>query len=516
VSDGSQVLHAWLASRPGAAVRLGSAPLARSRAPRRLAREFAGGTSRPITASWTTQDRHVNQSLLQHLRVLRARSRDLERNNDYAKHFLRLVTDNVVGPSGMSLQVQAKRPDGKLDSLDSDACEQAFARWSRAANCDVARRLSFTALQRLIVRQVARDGEVLIRRWPRGPFNYQLQLLDPALLNENYNDELASGNRVRMGVEVNSFDEPVAYYLLKRESQDPRTGLSYTQGDYVRVLASEMWHLFVPEFTGQYRGVPWMSTTLIRQKRLSSFEEAALGAAEEGAKKLAWIKSPDGDIAPLADGSSNTDGSATDDINSGTLSTDSFDVAYGHLPPGYDVESWDPKYPEAYFGAFVKATLRGIGAGLGVAYHKLGNDLEGVNYSSARSGELNERDVWKALQVWLIDSFCAPVYSEWLPNAILTGELALPMSKKDKFDAAVWQGRRWDWVDPEKDVNANVTAIDNCLTSRRRVIAAMGNDPDEIFAELREEKQQLADLLPDKAPPAAPGAPAPQQGAQAA
>jgi lambda family phage portal protein len=484
----------------------GPAPAPRAR------RSFSGASVGALTASWTTQDRHLNQSLLQNLRVLRARSRDLERNNDYAKQFLRMVVDNVVGPVGVALQVQAKQPDGTIDQADSDYVEAQFASWGKRANCDVARRLSWVAMQRLVLRTMARDGEVLVRRWPgRGPFGYQLQLLDPALLNEQHNEDLAGGRKIRMGVELDEFDAPIAYHLSKRPVNDPRALLSPGL-DTVRVLAEQMLHLFVPEAVGQYRGVPWMATTLVRQKRLNAYQEAALAAAEEGAKKLAWIHAPEGDLSPLSDGTngiaSNAAGGTAPGLDgepgAGTLYTDSGSVHYGMLPPGFGVEGWDPKYPEQNYGPFVTDHVRAIASGLGVAYHKLASNLEGVNYSSARAGELNERDVWIGLQSWLIDELCAPVYSEWLPLAIVSGQLRLPITKLAKFDAATWQGRRWDWVDPQKDVNAAIAAIGAKLTSRRRVMLRMGLDPDEVWAEIEAENERLGPLqapVPPRLPP---------------
>jgi lambda family phage portal protein len=358
------------------------------------------------------------------------------------------------------------------------------------------------------MRTIARDGEMLVRRWRRGPFAYQLQLLDPALLNEYHNVDLDNGNRIRMGVEVDAFDRPLAYHLTKRDPKDPRYVANSFTADYVRVDASEVWHLYVPEAVGQYRGVPWMASTLVRQNRLGAYEDAAVAAAEEGAKKLAWIRSPDGDLSPMADGTS-SGATGPDEITAGTLATSSTEIHYGHLPPGYDVTTSDPHYPSDAFGPFIKAVLRGISSGLRVSYHKLANDLEGVNYSSARAGELNERDVWRALQQYLIDEFVSRVYSEWLPSAILSGRLNLPMSKLAKFDAAIWQGRRWEWVDPAKDVAANVDAIANGLTSRGRVIRSMGGDPEEIWGELEAEAKRLQGVV------AAPGSSAAKTSAPA-
>jgi lambda family phage portal protein len=169
------------------------------------------------------------------------------------------------------------------------------------------------------------------------------------------------------------------------------------------------------------------------------------------------------------------------------------------LPEGYTLSSWNPQYPHEQFGAFVKSTLRGISAGLDVSYHTLAGDLEAVNFSSARAGTLEERETWKGLQQWLIESLCEPLYTEWLQYALAAGALSpLPPSRFDKFNAALWQGRRWSWVDPMKDIQANAMAIEQGLTTRGRVIREQGGDPEEIWLELEKENARLAAVLPQR------------------
>lgn len=499
---GSRVLAEWNAQRAHA--RQVASMQSRARGAWSAGRRsFASAESNNLTHNWSTTDYHVNQLLLRSLRTLRARSRDLKRNNDYARQFLRMVKTNVVGPNGFGLQVHAKKRDGSIDTPDSNRCEQAFAKWSKREHCDFLGQLSFVEFCNLYMETLATDGEVLVRRVRgSGLFGYQLQLLDPAMLDERYNVDLPGGRRIRMGVELDADGRPVAYYLTRHPIADPRMFVNAT-ADFVRVPASEIWHDFIVEQAGQLRGIPWMCTSIIRQHRLAAYETAALAAAEEGAKKLAWIGTPEGEMKSLADAFDLDDGS----INSGTLHSDSGGIHYAQLPQGFDLQSWDPKYPEQSFGDFVKAQLRGIAAGLGVNYHDLANDLEGVNFSSSRVGVLEVREVWKGLQRFAIDRLAARVYSEWLPLTILTGQLNLPMDKLEKFDAAVWQGRRWAWVDPSKDVKANIDAIDNGLTSRTRVIRDMGQDPEEIWAELAKEKELLGELIRPKqaaAPVAAP------------
>ena len=74
--------------------------------------------------------------------VLRNRSRDLARNNEYAKRYLNLVKTNVVGEKGFSVQVRARNDDRSLDAVGNAIIENAFTSWGRMGNADVTGRLN--------------------------------------------------------------------------------------------------------------------------------------------------------------------------------------------------------------------------------------------------------------------------------------------------------------------------------------------------------------------------------------
>ena len=289
-----------------------------------------------------------------------------------------------------------------------------------------------------------------------------------------------------MGVEKNQYGKPLAYYIRVNHPGDLPY---YTErgGTWERVPAEEIYHHFIADRPEQTRGVPWMHAAILQLRNLGGFEEAAIVAARVGAAKMGFFTTPDGDTAPLADETAE-DGSFITEAESGV---------FGVLPQGYDFKSFNPDYPNALFADFVKTTLRSVASGMGVSYNTLSNDLEGVNFSSIRTGVLEERDNWMVLQNWMIESFLDDVFSMWLRFALLNKKIilpngsALPVQKFDKFNAATWQGRRWQWVDPRADVEANVTAINNNLKSRADVIAEQGRDAEDVFAMLAQEKTTL-------------------------
>jgi len=126
--------------------------------------------------------------------------------------------------------------------------------------------------------------------------------------------------------------------------------------------------------------------------------------------------------------------------------------AIEELPMGTSFQSWNPDHPVGNYSNFVKSCLRGVSEGRGINYNTLSSDLENVNYSSIRAGLLDEREFYKAIQKWFIDTVITPVFEGWLETNILNGTINLPAAKLEKFNSPDWKPRRWAWVGPAKDI----------------------------------------------------------------
>jgi lambda family phage portal protein len=440
-------------------------------------RRFDAARNSRLTHSWHAAERSINTELRGDLDALRRRSRDLARNAPIARKFLEMVVDNVVGPNGFNLQARAA--DGqKQDELANTAIETSFAAWSQAKYCDVSGRLSFADMCRAVIRGIARDGEALvrIRTGADNPWRYAIQFLDIERLDTTLNREPSEGQpQIIMGVEMNADGRPTAYWLLNAPlGRDP------TGKRHVRVPAAELLHLFITDDPEQVRGVPWGHAVMLTINDLKGYNHAAIVAARVGASKMGFFTSPDGDPTPLGDGQD----------SAGVPFTEAEPAQFGMLPPGYDFKSFDPDYPHANYDAFVKAHKRDIATGYGCAYNTLANDLEGVNFSSIRAGTLEERDHWMRIQRWLVGVLLDPVYLEWLGSALLAGVItmpngsALPAAKRAKFAAHEWQGRRWQWVDPLKDIEASVLAIEHGLASPYTIAAQQGLDAEDVLTDI--------------------------------
>ncbi len=462
-------------------------------------RAFSSAQISRLTSSWTTMPKPADVDIKAGLRTLRARSREQAQNNDHVRQFLRLIKTNVVGHQGVILQARSIGRKGQLDTPANDAIEGAWKEWGR--DPEVTGQNTWKGLQRLIVENVARDGEVLIRKvrsWKHNRFGYALQVMDPEVVDVEHNRDLKNGHTIQMGVELDGWRRPVAYHLNTPKAT--ADSYEYFGKKYTRVPASEIIHLFLPEWVWQTRGVPFLATALLRLNMLGGYEEAELVASRGSAAKMGfYTQDPELVTDYTADGQDAT-GNLVQDAEAGTMEL---------LPPGVGYVAHDPQHPSTAYKDFVKAMLRGLASGMGVSYHSLSGDLEGANYSSLREGKLLDRDVWMMLQDWFIDAFCSPIYQDWLEEQYLRGtiqingmQLSGPLTKYQKV---TWQGRRWPWVDPKKEMDANKESHALRTRSISDIIREQGRDPEDVWLEIARDYERLRDLGIEPTEPAKAG-----------
>ena len=447
-------------------------------------RSFNGAGTGRLFSAWTSQNYSADHLLRQSLATLRARSRELERNNDYAKKFFRMCRTNVVGKEGIKLQSQIVNDSGKSDDLARMKVEEAWKIWAKKKNCDVTQEYSFRDVQKMVISSLMRDGEVLIRlvKGYDNDFRFALQLIEADHLDEKYNDILANGNKIKMGKEFNQWGKCVAYWLYPYHPGDNIFGFSKSYDEKIRVPAEEIIHLYNPLRISQTRGLPALHSALVRLHMLGGYEEAELVASRISSSKMGFYKP--GEEAQASDANfadaKDSEGNLINEVEPGLLE---------ELPPGYDFVAFDPNHPTTAFKDFVKTIIRGFCAGMDVSYASLSGDLESVNYSSIRAGVLDERDVWRDLQGFMVEHFMQPVFEAWLEMALLTKQINLPFSKYDKFNNVKWQTRGWAWVDPLKDMQASKQALAGGLNTASDILGENGKDIEEVYKRLEEEEQ---------------------------
>jgi len=470
------------------------------------ARSFDAAQGSRLTAGWNGSNLSINALLEQALPLLRGRSRQWSRNTGTGRRFLSQVRTGGVGPTGYTLAMRCGDwvKEGaqwlfKLDKLANDAIERAWLEWCQPGHCEATGKMSFADVCKLQLEVTARDGEYLARRL-RGHANkwgYALQLLSSDRLDLNHSTTPSEGHEIRMGVERDEIARAVAYHVLRGNPGDPLRGAR--QSD--RIPANQVFHDFVLLEPEQARGVPWAHAVLLGAHMLASFEESAVYAARIGASQMGFFtqgvgdQGPPGLVTPQDLGAQAGEGADGKPQLMAEVEPGALDL----LPPGVDFKAFDPKYPSEAFDPFTKSRKRDMAAGLDVAYHNLTGDMSDVNYSSARIAELAERDGWRGIGHWFIGSFVRPTFRDWLETSLLAGAIKLasgqplPVSRIDKYlSGAIFRGRGWDWVDPQKEVNAAATARKEGFVTRSQVIAGKGGDFEENVIEIAQENEILA------------------------
>jgi lambda family phage portal protein len=229
------------------------------------------------------------------------------------------------------------------------------------------------------------------------------------------------------------------------------------------------------------RGVTWLANVMTKARTLERYEEATAIGNRLAAAKMGYLESTP-DAQPYEGQGQTPTGETVEEIVPGLIID---------LPPGKSFKPFDPKNGPQTFGDFRKGILRSIASGMGIMYNTLANDLESVNYSSARFGKDIENETWRSLQIFYADHCLQDVFAAWLPQAILSGQInGALMSQQDAIRKATrWAGRGYPYVDPAKEVQSSLNAIDGGLTTRRRELEEKGLELEDVYDELAEEKE---------------------------
>lgn len=451
-------------------------------------RMYANALPTRVNQGFAAFNSSADAELVNSLRNLRGRSRQLIRDAGYAKSVKRVIVNNVIG-TGIRLQALVKTTRGDLNERVNDAIEAAFDTWSRPDNCHTGGSLHFHDIERMAVGQVFEAGEIFIRIHRRvfgsSEIPFTLELIEPERLVEGYAQPgtVNFGNAIRMGIEVDIFGRPQAYWVRELHPGDLRPNVEATER-FERVSAADMIHLRIIDRWPQTRGEPWLHAVANKLNDMNGYSEAEIIAARGAANYVGTIETPE---SPDSLGDTQADGSIQMSVQPGT---------WFRAQPGEKVQFITPNRPNSALDPFMRFMLREIAAGTGTAYESISRDYSQANYSSQRQALLEDRDTWRVLQMWFIRSFRQRLHCEWLQAAVLSG--AIPelnvlayASNLDAYNAVAFRPRGWSWVDPTKEVTAFKEAVKAGFTTVADVIAATsgGNDLEDV---MRQREDELA------------------------
>lgn len=390
-----------------------------------------------------------HQSTLAARGPAKARAAALSMNNPIAARAVEAWTAALVGKGW---QVQSQHSDRQL---------------ARALNCELE--AIVWPLLPLIARAIVRDGEAFVRILS-GPSGFRLAILPADQIDPALTRDLGGGARIVAGVEFDASEQVVAYHVLP---DAPGTAFAH-YGEALRIPASDMLHVFDAIFPGQVRGITWLAPVLLKLADYDAASDAMLMNLKTQSLFAGFITDTEG-------GAAGFEGSAQAGVANVSLEPGAMRI----LPPGSDIKFAQPGVGLSQQVDFIKAQLHEIAAGLGLMYEQLSGDLSQTNYSSTRFGLLEFRRRAEMLQRTLIEGqLLAPLWGRWIAWKALAGDISPDDASAPDYRAVRFVPPGWQWVDPLKEVNAEVRAIEAGLKSRAEVVAGRGRDMSEVDEEI--------------------------------
>ncbi len=465
-------------------------------------RTYVAGELTGPNQNWRPTNRSADSEIKRGHRYVMARARDQAQNNAYIAGGLEKICNNVVR-RGIPPQARIRLPNGKQDQkLNKKIERDLWSRWVRYA--DITGHNSFYAIQRLVLRHLWVDGEVLIHRvwdWSlKGIVPLRLEIIECDHLDGMVDGQLDNGNIARRGIEFSAeTGKPVAYHLYEKHPGDYQN--LGALGSSRRIPAEDITHIFDKRRASQTRGISWLAAILIEAYDLSDYKTYERIGAKLAAAFGIFIKSSapsygggagigiPGNSQMARPGGTEPDPKLPDFIEAGRIQ---------RLPRDTEIQVASHNRPGTQFEPFIRDSVRGQSTGTGMSYEAYSNDYSSASYSSARSASLEERLSYRGQQGFLNEKLNDKVWAWFIEAAFVAGLLPelrdYAVNKLPAHEAVSWQDPGWHWVDPLKDSKAADTGIANVTTTRTRVAAANGEEWDELLEEALTEEEKLAKL----------------------
>jgi lambda family phage portal protein len=435
--------------------------------------------------NWRPTSKPFNLEIKGKESLILARAKFLEFNSTQLNSMLKSLERNVTR-TGIKPQAKIKNARKELNVSLNDLIEEHWDIWTRKEFCDIQALRDFYRMQKLIYRRFFVDGGIFVKfvNDKESKYRLKLQLLELELLDTAKNEVLENGNQIVSGVEINGYRKPVAFWIC----ETPKSPFhSYLNGsnNSKRISTDEIMLIYDPFRVEQLHPLSCISSVITKLNDLLDIDENEL-TKEKLQTALSAIIIKNDAYAISVDSTEETD--ADGDIEEIWKSGG---VAY--LEPGEDIKTLESNKNTSGYQTFQKIQARDASKAVGLSAEQVTGDLSEVNYSSARTGSIEDEKFFKMQQQFMIDVFCQPVYEKFIDALYLTGILnAVDFTKNPyKYYKALWLTPGNDWIDPLKQANAEVTLIKNGLKTRRQYFGERGLDFDEQMDNYKSEVELL-------------------------
>jgi lambda family phage portal protein len=417
-------------------------------------RAFEAAKQSRRTENWYATNGGPNADLRVAMSTLIRRHQDLVDNDPWAGRAIQVIQGNWIG-DGI---VGAPGPGG------TRRYGNLWQEWSDSTACDFYGRLNFYGLQELAARTTAVRGSVLVRRrfepslMDQGLPPLQLQVLEPDWLDTDKDE----GRRIIGGKQFDDQGRLQGFWLRHHHPGEREYSGVRIQSSFVPT--EEVIHHYEVRRPGQYSGVPWGASVLLRLRDMADRDSAQLLKDKLAACYTAFVTELE-----TPDSLSITADEIIDTLEPGAVEI---------LPPGRDIRFAQPPTSGDYTATQLHH-LHAVAVGYGISFESLTGILSEVNFSSARMGWLEfNRNIarwrWNITVPQLLD----PVHG-WFREM---SQIMLGVRGPARM---VWTPPRREMVNPKEEIGWLKDAIRAGFMSLSEVQKSFGFVPLELLDELK-------------------------------
>jgi len=396
-------------------------------------------------------------------RKLLSSARDVHRNFSLAAWMIRRHLDYVS-----TFSFQCKTDNGELD----DSVERLVRWWSQPYNCDATGRMSLSKMVRLAEMRRVIDGDVFLLKLRDGTVQAiegdRIRTPDGGVKPESG----VNPQNLIHGVETDEAGRPLRYVVCKR-SKSSDAGSFGKQFEFERVVqARNLYHFAYADRFDQVRGISPLAPAVNSLRDVYEGFDYALAKMKVSQLFGLIFYRDAADPVGEASAASDQDG-------------DKYEVDFGtgpvklELNAGDRAEFLESKTPSSEMQQFSQTMIAVALKALDIPYSFYAENF--TNYSGARqallqyelSAKIKREDVvamldhltnWR-IKMWIADGVLpeANYRWEWIPRGV-------------------------SWIDPLKEINANIAAISSRITSRTRILREQGIDFYDLADELKAEE----------------------------
>lgn len=445
--------------------------------------------------------------------TLRARAAQLFEQSHYARGLIRRLVTNEIN---VGLHLEAT-PQEKLLGLEQDALaewaedvETRFELWqSDPWLCDHAELRTFGALQQAARLDALVSGDVLVvLRQFQATGLPRVQLISGSAVQSPYGITPRAGSRIVHGVELDGMDRQVAYWVRQRDGTSKRLPAWGEKSG--RRLA---WLVYGSERRlDDVRGKPVLSQMLQSLREIDRYRDSVQRKAVVNSMLAMFVEKTQEKMGskPITGGAIRR-GVADSGTTGPTGEPRRYNVAENipglvidELQPGEKPQAFPSHGTDEKFGDFESAIIQSVAWALEYPPEIIVLSFKS-NYSASQAAINELKTALNKTRTTFGESFCRPIYEEWLLAQVLSKKVKAPglleaWRDSKAYDAyAAWTSSDWSGnIKPSVDLSKLVKGYEGLvaggyITRDRASRELTGTKFSQNVKKLRLENEQLVE-----------------------